>query len=115
MCGIAECLKMNTDASKIYNLNLKCRQEIGLDNTKNLGSICRWLPNITKLVTLSLKASDQSVSYQSTQILGERNLEIVPLSNLPLDSLEFDIMDKIFDDVWEKDKYDILKFLTKEG
>jgi patatin-like phospholipase/acyl hydrolase len=108
MCAIVEALRLKHDLTEIYNLNINCGETKGFDNAHKLVSIIKWIPNISSLPTLAIKTGERSVSYQAHQLLGNRHLVIGPSIDLPMDTLDFDKMNREANRVWSINKEVIL-------
>jgi patatin-like phospholipase/acyl hydrolase len=112
LCGVAEAIKLEADITKIRNLNINSGKAPGIKNAEKLNSILKWIPNIAELPTLAIRTGERSVSYQTTQIIGSRNIEVGPQSDLPLDTLDFNLMDQEVNKMWENNKKDILALVA---
>lgn len=111
MCVIAEALSCNAEMGNLYNLNISCGEEKGFDNASKLDSILKWIPNVSSLPTLAIRTGEQAVEYQAHQLLGFRNHVVEPEMALPLDTLNFDLMDKLADAMWSTHRVEIVNQL----
>ena len=111
MCGIVEAMKLGVDKENICNLNINCGEQKGFDKAQKLSSIYKWIPNISGLITLAVNTGERSVAYQSQQLIGTRHIEVGPSIDLPLDTLEFDIMDREAHRIWIQNKDAILALI----
>ena len=112
MCAIAEALELNAELKNIKSFNINCGEQKGFNKAEKLNSILKWIPNASSLPTLAIRTGERSVTYQASEILDDRHLEIGPNIDLPLDILDFALMDQEANKMWLENKDNILKLLA---
>lgn len=111
MHSIAEALSMGGVMDNMYNLNIGCGRGNGLDNAMKFSNILKWIPQISDLVTLSVRAGELASEYHSHQLLGFRNHVVQPEIDLDLATLDFATMDAQVDKMWETHHTEIISQL----
>jgi patatin-like phospholipase/acyl hydrolase len=111
MCCLVEAIRLGADIDSLYNLNLSCGDQKGLDNSNKLNNMLKWIPQISKLITLAIRTGEESVEYQAHQLINFRNHVVTPSIDNPLDSLDFETMDKEVDKLWAAHSKEIVNQL----
>lgn len=111
LCSIIEATKFGTSLNDIYNVNIELDNWAGVKNASKLDSIIDWTLNLWDITSSMGQKANQNIS---DNLLGFRHHHIVTSTNdFPLDSLDFDGMDKIADAAWEEHKDSLLDWLGK--
>jgi patatin-like phospholipase/acyl hydrolase len=110
-CALVEALRLNIELSDIRLLNINCGEQKGFDKAQKLDSILKWIPKISSLPTLAIRTGERSVAYQAATLLGPRYVEIGPSVDLPMDTLDFGIMDKAVEKMWAEYGEQIISLL----
>lgn len=108
MCALVDALGSDAILPEIYMLNLQSGTLHGYEKAKHKDSIVDWVSDIYQV---GLYGVDRMVEYQCHELLGFRNHVILPDTNLPLDSCDFDTMDKMAADLYAKHREALIKAL----
>lgn len=108
MCSIADALSAGEILPSIYVLNLQGGTMNGFKNAHKKDSLLDWATDIYKV---GLYGVDRMVEYQAHELLKFNNHVILPNINLPLESLDFDTMDKMAQDLYVTHKEHLKKVL----
>lgn len=91
MCAIADALAAGEVLPSIYVLNLQDGITNGFKHAEKKDSLVDWITNV---YTVAVSSVDRMVEYQAHELLKFNNHVILPDKDLPLDSLDFDTMNK---------------------
>lgn len=109
MCALVDALgDSSATLPEIFILNLQSGIMKGFDNAKHKDSIIDWVSDI---YAVGLYGGDRMIEYQCHALLGFRNHVLVPAVNLPLDSCDFDTMDKMAEDLYKEHREALIKTL----
>ena len=111
MCVLAEALKIGADLNnlRIANLQTGIHYSLSYKSISKLKGQLSWLLGIADLTMIS--SADVS-AYQAERLLQERHVVISPRTYLGLDSLDFDEMDKMAEELWKERGPELIKLLA---
>jgi patatin-like phospholipase/acyl hydrolase len=110
MCSIIEATKLGSPLTDIYNVNIELDKWTGVNHANKLDSIIEWATNIWNISSSLGERANENLSHS---LLGFRHHKILANSGLPIDSLDFDRMDKIAEAAWEEHKGALIDWLGK--
>ncbi len=109
MCAIADALHLGEVLPSIYVLNLQTGIYPGFKNPAKKKGLIQWATDIYKV---GLYGCDRMVEYQAHELLGFRNHVVLPDNKLPIDCLNFSLMEDMADELWEEHKDSVIASLT---
>lgn len=108
MCAIADALAAGEILPSIYALNLQSGIMHGFKHAGNKDSVIDWVKDAFRVGMYSV---DRMVEYQAHELLKFNNHVILPSVNLPLESIDFDTMDKLALELYNEHKEHLKKVL----
>lgn len=111
MNAIAEGIKLGWNLEDIVVVNIAVDSWVGVDRAPKIDGLLEW---ITRITMTTMGVSQQAVEYHSSALLGnERHYVIQTPRFLKIDSLDFNEMDRIVDETWERKGLPALQTLFK--
>lgn len=106
---ISEAMKKDVTPDDIKLLSLWSDTMKGIDTPNKFYGLITLLPKLSDLFSIG---GGDSVDYYANNLLGDNFISIRPDANLPIDTDEFELMDKIANQIWDEHRKEILDLLS---